>query len=273
MNLDWLDPLLTSCPGPLKAMGYLQELRGIRKRYQRCREEWAEHVERTRSVILRGVECCRSQRKAVVFGGGLLHDIPLEELSRAFREVILVDLVHPFHSRWMARHLTNVRRLTADVTATIDILYRNAWEAHIPLPRSEPRLFLDDPELDFTASVNLLSQLPCVPMTYLSRQGVHSPADIDAFARHLIDAHLRYLSRLPGMVTLISDVERLKITLAGQIVERRDLLFGATLPTPDSEWEWRLAPCPEADPRHHYYRRVVGIAAFRSSAVERNIAP
>ena len=267
MNLDWLDPLLTSCPRPLKAMGYLQELRGIRKRYQRCRKEWAEHVNRTRSVILRGVERSRSRRKAVIFGGGLLHDIPLEELSRAFREVVLVDLVHPFHSRWMARSLTNVSRLTADVTTTIDTLYRNAWDAHIPLPRSQPRLFLDDSELDFTASVNLLSQLPCVPMTYLSRQGVHSPADIDAFARHLINAHLHYLSRLPGVVTLVSDVERLMITLVGKVVERRDLLLGASLPHPGEEWEWKLAPCPEADRRHHYYRRVVGIVELGGQAL------
>src|SRR5947209_8269937 len=263
MLYDWLDPVLTRCPRPPRAMGYFHEVNGIRKRYQRCREAWAEHVERSRSVILRAMQRCGRRRKAVVLGGGLLHDVPLEELSAAFREVVLVDLVHPFHSRWATRHLPNVRRLAADITATVDAVYRLAWDAHLPLPRSEPKFFLDDADLDLTVSVNLLSQLPCVPMTYLTREGAHPPPKIDAFARHLIEAHLHWLGRLPGAVALITDVERLKISMLRQVMERRDLLFGVALPKAGEEWEWKLAPCPEADPQHHFYRRVVGIVDFK----------
>jgi hypothetical protein len=41
------------------------------------------------------------------------------------------------------------------------------------------------------------------------------------------------------------------------------LLFGLKLPKQGEEWEWKLAPCPEADSRHHYYRRVVGIESWK----------
>ena len=75
--------------------------------------------------------------------------------------------------------------------------------------------------------------------------------------------HLAYLDRVPGRVALVTDVERLKITRAGAVVERRDLFFGVPWPARGEEWEWKLAPCPEADPAHHYYRQVVGVPDWK----------
>ena len=86
---------------------------------------------------------------------------------------------------------------------------------------------------------------------------------IEEYARDLIRAHLAYLDRLPGRAALVTDFERLKITRHDAVVERRDLFFGVKLPKWGEEWEWRLAPCPEADPNHHYYRRVVGIPDWK----------
>jgi hypothetical protein len=244
---DWLRPL-APYPRAIKALGFPVEVAGIQGRYQRCQGVWAEHLEKSRSVILRGAERAERRRKAVVLGGGLLHDVPL---------------IHPFTSRWATRKLSNVRRVEADVTGTIERAYAVAWDAHLPLPKSEPTLYLDDPDVDFTASANLLSQLPCMPMAYLQRQNVHPQEKIDEYARDLIRAHLAYLDRLPGRVALVTDFERLKITLLGQVVERRDLFFGVPWPTRGEEWEWKLAPCPEADKSHHYYRRVIGIADWK----------
>src|SRR5262245_4266380 len=150
-------------------MGFPAEISGIQGRYRRCKEHWAEHIERSRSIILRGAERAERLRKAIILGGGLLHDMPLDELSAMFREVVLVDLIHPFSSRWATRKLTNVKRVEADITGTIARAYAVAWDGDEPLPRSDPTLYLDDPEVDFTASVNLLSQLPCMPVAYLER--------------------------------------------------------------------------------------------------------
>ena len=259
---DWLRPLAPYSRA-VKALGFPTEVAGIQGRYQRCRAHWAEHLDKSRAVILRGAERADQRRKAVVLGGGLLHDVPIEELAGMFREVVLVDLIHPFSSRWATRKLANVKRVEADVTGTIARAYAVAWDADEPLPRSEPALYLDDPEVDFTASVNLLSQLPCMPMAYLQRQNVHRSEKIDEYARDLIRAHLAYLDRMPGRVALLTDFERLKIDLMGRVVERKDLFFGLPWPTRGEEWEWKLAPCPEADRSHHYYRRVIGIADWK----------
>jgi hypothetical protein len=263
MFLDLLDQLLTPCPRPVRALGYLREAMGIQRRYRRCREHWREHIERCKSIIRKGVDRCAQRRKAVILGAGLLHDVPLAELASSFHEVLLVDIVHPFRSRWRTRRLGDVRRVTADVTNTVHGLYWASDEPEMPLPRSRPDLLLDDPEIDFAVSLNLLSQLPCMPIEYLARYKAHSSQEIDDYAHDVIQAHLDYLVRIPGRVVLITDVERLKIDMMNRVVERKDLMFGLKLPKQDEEWEWRLAPCPEASPHYHFYRRVVGIADWK----------
>ena len=261
-----IEHLTTIPPASTRAMGYVREISGIRKRYLRVRDAWAPHVEQCRAVILRGMDLAPQHRKAVILGAGLMHDVPLDELCRRFREVILVDIYHPLSSRWSTRRHANLRRVTADITNTVAEAYRVAWDRDEPLPASVPRLFLDDPEVDFTASVNLLSQLPCMPMTYLQQQHVHSREKILEYSRGLLRAHMEYLRRLPGVVTLITDVRRLKYTLMNQLVEDKDLFFDVPPPASEITWEWRLAPCPEADDRHHYYRRVVGIVDWKSAS-------
>jgi hypothetical protein len=259
----FVDYVSAPCSRSVKAMGYLDEVVGIRARYLRCRSHWANHLEQSRATILAGARRAPQRRKAVILGAGLLHDLPLLELSEMFHEVILVDLVHPLSSRWKTRRFKNIKRVSADVTESIASLYAVADDPKQALVAVPPEAFLNDPEVDFTASVNLLSQLPCMPMAYLKKRGAHSLTAIDNLARDLINAHLQYLNRLPGCVSLITDVERLKITLMNKIVEHRDLLFGLRLAKTGEEWEWRLAPCPEADRNHHYYRRVVGIADWK----------
>jgi hypothetical protein len=265
MLLELLESALTACPRSVRAMGYLKEATGIRRRVGRVRQHWQVHIDRCHSMIRRAMQRCPSRRKAVILGGGLLNDVPIAELASAFHDVILVDIVHPFFSRWPTRKLPNVRRLAADVTNTVEALYWVSDEPDLPLPKSSPTLLVDDAEIDLTISINLLSQLPCMPMTYLERQHAHRYEAIVAYAQDVMQAHLDYLRRLPGRVVLISDVERLKIDMLRRVVERKDLLFGLTLPPPDEEWEWRLAPCPEADPKHDFFRRVVGFEDVSNS--------
>ena len=139
---DLLRHSLTPYSRAVKAMGYPKEIAGIRGRYLRCREYWANHLEKSKATILRGAERAEQHRKAVILGSGLLHDVPLDELAAMFREVILVDLIHPFNSCWQTRHLPNVQRVSADVTNTLDEAYRVAWDAHLALPRGEPRAII-----------------------------------------------------------------------------------------------------------------------------------
>lgn len=257
--LRWLRSLFRLTPIHLRHMGFVREVQGIQKRYRHCKSFWAEHIERCNSLILRSARACERKRKAVILGAGLLHDVPLRELSAEFREVILVDVVHALGSRWRTRRFANVTHYLGDVTGCLEAVYEAGGDASAPLPESKPTLFLDDPEVDFTVSLNLMSQLPCMPTAYLRWLGGRTETVLDAFSRVLIRAHLEYLARLPGRVLLITDVERLTLDLMGRVTEIRDLLFGLKLAHWDEEWTWKLAPAPEVHPSLSYFRKVIGL--------------
>ena len=234
-------------------MGFLASSLQVQARYRRCRRAWEPHLAQTRRVILQAADSCVERRTAVIMGAGLLHDIPLRELSATFREVILVDIVFPWASRIAASRFKNVRCIEADATETIQALSRNG-----PLPRSQPTRFLDEPTLDFTVSVNLLSQLPVIPKRYLRREG----ADVNEWAHHLQAAHLDYLRKLPGRVAIVTDTGGMHRDRSGAIVHEWDNLHGLAMPAPSAMWEWNLAPAPEADP---ILDHVVRVAAFQNA--------
>ncbi len=248
--------LVTPCPRYVRAMGYLDEQVSIKARYDRCRRAWEPHLERTKDVIRAAVRLCPMKRKAVVFGSGMLFDVPLSELAAEFAQVVLVDVVHPMGAGW---RLANVTALASDVTGTAETVHHLAKRGGEPLPRFVPQAFCDDPEVDLVASVNLLSQLPYIPCKYLSDAGTYKAEDITGFGRDVVLAHIDYLKRLPGVVALVCDLERLTVDRTGALTERLSALRGVKLPWSGEEWVWDLAPRPEASPIYSYQRRVVGI--------------
>lgn len=241
MWAELLERLLTTCPRPVRDLGYLRELINLRKRTRLLAAEWAPHFAKVRGAIVAAIPHCRQRRKAVVLGSGWLSDVPLDELADAFREVILVDVLHPYAVRRQVRRRPNVRLLTADVTGTVAEVHQAVWCGD-PLPESKPTLFLDDPEVDLTASVMLLSQLHLMPEQFLTRQGSHEADAVERYARGVLEGHLAYLKKLPGVVTLITDVENLMIATTGRVVRRHRLLRGLTLPPENDSWTWPLVP-------------------------------
>src|SRR5436190_16176352 len=103
-------------------MGYKKELFGIRRRWRQWGAAWRPHCDDTRRVLLSAVKRCKRRRKAVVFGSGFLHDVPLDELSEAFERVVLVDLIHPYSTKRKARR-RGVATLAADVSETVEAVW------------------------------------------------------------------------------------------------------------------------------------------------------
>jgi hypothetical protein len=246
MILELIEYLMTPCPAEVRSMGFLASSMQVRARARRCRRAWAPHLANTKRAVLGAVERCPRRRVCVVLGAGLLHDIPVRELSEAFGKVVLVDVVHLWLSRLAVRRFRNVEQLAADATEVME----KVWTMHMApggaFPESHPMRFMDAEDLDLTISVNLLSQLPYVPSKVL--RGRCDDAALDAFLRQLVKAHLDYLARLPGHTALITDVAmRSLATESGEELERTDLLRGVALPPPDAAWEWRIAPSPEVE--------------------------
>jgi len=249
-TLAWL---ATPAPATARRLGFLAESIAIQARHRRCRAAWAGHVAASRAAILDAVartSGCGPRRDTVaVLGSGAHLDLPLADLAAAFRRVLLVDLVHPWAARRAARQFPNVTLVTDDVTGVLETVRAG----QVASPRRFP--LLADPEVDLTISLNLLSQLPVIPVRHL--EGKVPDFELVAFAQALVRRHLGDLEQAPGATLLIADVERVVLDAAGREVERASLLAEVAEPEPESGWWWDFAPAPEADPETSERRRVI----------------
>jgi hypothetical protein len=203
----------------------------------------------------------------------LVHDIPLGELSALFDEVLLADIVHTWPCRVAAAQYSNVQLVTLDVTGIVAQLGAVTGNTSLPLPVSKPDYGLSDARLDFTASVNLLSQLSWVPGHFLS--GTRNELEIQKMKEQLVRAHLEYLARLPGHTALITDVSWYSTAAFG--TERAaqdegeygewDVLGGVTLPPAEDSWEWRIAPAPERSKALDYVARVQAYTDWKRNSL------
>ncbi len=249
-------------------MGYLRETIALRARWRRCRSAWQDHLAHSRGLIERAIAGCPRRRVAMLLGAGLLLDVPVEALSRAFERVLLVDILPLARVRRQLARFGNVELIAGDATGVVDELHRRVRAGARPLvlpTPGNPGLYRV-PGLDLVVSANLLSQLPVQPIAWLDKIGLDGLGlgadEVVAFARALIRAHLDDLSGLDCAVALIADVERRRIDRSGAVVERDDALIGVELPWPTEHWIWRIAPAPELDRHDDWENRVAGIASL-----------
>jgi hypothetical protein len=164
-----------------------------------------------------------------------------------------VDIVHPGEVRRACKPFANVELAALDVTALSEAVF-HLGPTGGPLPQSRPTFFLEDPQVDLVASMNLLSQLPYTPCKYLRRWNHYSARDLDNFARHLIEAHLAFLGQFTCTVCLIADEQYLTYDAEDRLVEERSALHGVALPWPGEKWVWRLAPRSERGSTSLFHR-------------------
>lgn len=255
MLSEWLAYLRTDCPPQARQLGYLRESIGIRARYRRCRTAWQPHLENSKAALLASLDACDDFRTALVFGSGLLLDIPLAELAARFEQVWLVDLVHLPEIRRATQCYPNVRCLSHDATGFLDKLDDLA-PGNLELP--PPQRFLDEPEIDWVASVNLLSQLPLLPLAWLRGRfpGI-AENEWEKWEEKLLHQHLNYLAAFGKPACLLADAEQTTISANGEILEHND--FGGLLDDwgqPLSNWRWDIAQVGEIAPGITRYHRV-----------------
>lgn len=249
---------LIATPAPLshRRIGCVADSVRLASRARRCRRAWAPHQARTRAAILASAARAGGRRTAIVLGSGPLDDVPLAELADLFARVVLVDAVHPWRARRLARSFANVERITADLSGSFALLLGRADGLQPGLPP-----LCSAPEVDFVASVNLLSQLPIRPVERLENAGravgAWRPEEGELFGRAIVEAHLAELSALEAPVCLVTDLGERELDRSGREVAQLDLLYGARLGPPDETWDWELAPFGEAARDRRLVHRVV----------------
>ena len=263
---DSIKYLTTPVPYHLRAMGYVRELKALGTRRNRCRAAWQPHLDNTRAVILAAADRCENTDKALILGSGLLFDIPIAELSRRFGEVVLVDIVHLWRVHRHVRQYSNVFLVQQDITGIIEQIYRMArTRKPVKMPRHKPEFFLKD-DFDLVVSANIVSQLPVLPNSYISRRlGPSIEDQLTEFSRRLVTNHLDWLCAFQKVICLIADLERLQYR-GSKLIHREASLWGINLPKGGRKWRWELAPRPEMDFQLDIYHQVIGYTHFPKHA-------
>jgi uncharacterized UPF0146 family protein len=235
--------LTTSCPQYVRHMDYLSEAIAMRGRYQHNSAAWQPHLGSTRRFVLATAEKCGNRNKAVILGAGLLLDVPLEELSSMFREVVLLDIVFLPEARRSVKQFSNVQLVQNDVTNLAKKLYENIHQGIRELPEAVPRVPDIDHNTGLVVSLNILSQLWVVPRAYALRKlPCLDEEQVNDWCRQVVESHYGYLCSLPGDVCLVADHEFVKRDCEGNIVSRGSTVAGLELPQPDSFWSWDIVP-------------------------------
>lgn len=260
MLREAMEYLTTPCPPLARRFGYLTQAVALGARYRRQRRAWAPHVAACHRFIAEAAERVPPGGRALVAGSGRLIEIPLERLAERFDEVVLLDLVHVRPVRRAASRFANVRLVELDITgalAPLDRLLTGRPRPGFALPAAEPPQ-VPGGRFDFAVSCNLLSQLPLMPLDFIERKAPSvTEAERADFARSLASGHLGWLAGAAERAALFTDVETLWLDGGGTVVDRDESLCGLSLPAPDVQWLWDIAPSPEQD-RHHDMRHRVG---------------
>lgn len=236
----------TQATKPARQLGYARAAVSLWSRRRRWAREWAEHEANTRDFALKTVGVCRHRDTVWLLGGGTLADLPLAELSGLFRRVVVFDTAWLPQARAQARRWPNVELQLADVTGLV--LPLSEWRLGMPLPIPSAAAMreLDPVPPDCVLSLNLLSQLPLLPMEYIQRSGITLQA-AEAFGRAILEAHLRGLEAFVCPVGLIADARRIWRSRAGEVVLSESAVMGVQLPACEKSWRWPVAPRGEID--------------------------
>ena len=272
MLAEFLTWLVTPAPWLARRFGYLQESVAIAARYRRCRLAWEPHLTNTCQAVLAFSKQQKRRRTLVVLGSGHGLDLPLAALANNWQRIVLVDLVHPWSIRRQVRRWRHVQLATWDIAGVVEALAASPDR----LPTPSPRWPLPA-DCDGLISLNVMAQLPIVPLAFLHRHGWQEEA-LKEWARAIVAAHWKLLAAAGVPTLLITDVAAtwrfLKSDgssdqkggfdapseLEPSTCSQEETLFGFTLPIlPQRVWTWTIAPAGELAPEIERHLTVVAV--------------
>lgn len=240
-------------------MGYLSESIAMEARHQRCYLQWQSHYTQCQKSILKAVNLCQKTRQILIFGAGSLLDIPLEQISQRFERVVLIDLFFLRSAKRIAQKYGNVELVEYDISESLEALFLGT--THI----ASPKFKLDEGDVDCVVSLNLVTQVPLVPVRWLLNQYDIDEMQADQIGKALIQAHLTYLNQFNHVVKcLIADREMLEMDRDGKLLERLDPAWDIALPEYDESWYWEVIPFGESyHDRGLMQKNLVGVSIWQ----------
>lgn len=222
-------------------MGYYDYQNGLIFRHMNQEGGWDEHCRRSRNFILKALDLYKPE-KISILGSGWLLELPLAEIAGSVKEISLIDIVHPPEVIKQSAAFKNVELLELDVTGG---LIEEVWKKTGKLPFLKKLKSLDSitipdfkPEDDpgMVISLNILTQLESLPVTYLKKKSVISEDELNLFRSAIQKKHIDFLMKHTSL--LISDVAEIFTDRSGKTNRVRTIMTEIPDGTLNESWTW-----------------------------------
>lgn len=222
-------------------MNFLSDQEGIISRFLNESSNWEPHLHQSREFIL---DCIRGKNIPVItiLGSGWLLDVPLEELQKQCKKILLVDIFHPPQVLRKIRDLPHVEAIHQDVTGgMIGQAYQLVQEFRKTgrkrnIADLQSSGFTPDIAAGFVVSLNLLNQLDILIVDYLKKFSIYTGEEILELRKLIQQSHLDSLPDAHSCI--ITDFE--ERVYADNKLERISPLIHVPLPEGKRKttWEW-----------------------------------
>ncbi len=242
MIFEALHHLTHPAPRYVKKLGYLREAIAIEARYKRCAHHWLAHLNKCKQLIIDAAATLEENARILIVGSGGLHDVPVEILSLRGFEIECVDIVHLSK---VQKKYPYIQFTELDVTGISEALYQQRSKSQFK-PHSFESNWKPAKTPDLIISLNLLSQLPIMPMAFAKHHQIALPKE---FEFHIHKAHVEWLKEICPNIVIITDIERRYFYKGDHIKSTRTFNEGKTnlIGPPQEQWIWNIAPVGEAD--------------------------
>ncbi len=171
-------------------------------------------------------------------------DVPIENLSKTFDKVYLVDIVHPRQIIHKYRKNKNIEFIQADISGYIKPVYDFMKIAHRKSPditeipqKISPELNKIIDNASMIVSINILNQLDILLCDYIEKFNVFTTEQIKVFRKIIQQKHIDLLSQNKSCI--ITDYEELNYDDNMQLVKNKSLVY-IELPKSKNvkKWKW-----------------------------------
>jgi hypothetical protein len=249
MLLESLEFFLTPTTPLARKYGFLYSSISLKHRYERCKKVWIPHLKNCQDLFLETVQGLPQKNHVVILGSAHLHEIPMHLLMQNFKQVTLVDIVHPLRHHWLAKRNSRLKLISQDLTAALQDLegLKDINDLlHLTTELSKKPLFHF--EADLIVSANLLSQLALLPIDAIEKKMKRelTVEEKDLICSKFARLHLDSLSQCQGKKLIYSDRKVIYKDPQGQIIYEGHYPVDFSDFKKVKTWTWTLAPLGEA---------------------------
>ena len=249
MLVEAIEFFLTPTTKIAKKYGFLHQSIALKHRFERCKTFWQPHLLECQKLFAEVVHTLPQRNKVVVLGSAHLHEIPLHLLLENFKEIFLVDVVHPYKHHRTAKKNPRLKLITQDVGGILDNLhnFKNLEElsSKVESLKSET---LFSYEADLIISGNLMSQLALLPLDYVEHKMKRKLTleEKDIICTAAAELHLQNLKKCKGEILIYADREVLYRDQGNEIIYQGSYPVNFAGFEKLKEWIWLIAPLKEA---------------------------